>query len=271
MYPNGSIAQPWRYEVLFPVDLGNKANAHMKTGGHKVEIPPQIVVITGASSGIGLTCAEMFHARGHQVVGVARRQQTVEWKTVQADVRDRQALLALAEYLKREWGRVDVLVNSAGISNGTDTGNTSDDEWRNILDVNLMGVFRTVETLLPLLRKSDAASIVNIGSAAGQRSGRFSSASYAASKGGVITLSRSLARALAEDGIRVNCINPGFIDTPMTAHWSEQRRQAACNEVPLGRFGSAAEVAEAVAFLASKQASYITGTHLDVNGGLHMD
>lgn len=229
------------------------------------------VVITGASSGIGRACAEKFRALGHRVVGVDRHDASAEWPTVEADVSDGRALLKLADYLTVVAGRVDALVNCAAVSNETDIWSISEDEWRQVLDVNLVGIYRTVSALLPLLRQSGGASIVNVGSVAGQRSGRFSSASYAASKGGVITLSRSMARALAEEGIRVNCVNPGFTDTPFIAPWSPERRQAACNEVPLRRIGAPEEIAEAVVFLVSPRASYITGAHLDVNGGLHMD
>ena len=231
----------------------------------------RIVVIAGSSSGIGKACAEWFETQGDTVWGFDRRNlPNAPWTTVVGDVSSRIHLTDFRTQLDTAHGHVDSLVYSVAMSNETDLWDMTDSEWQDVLNINLVGMFRFAHALVPLLKRSTTPSIVNVGSVAGQRSGKFSSASYAASKAGVIALSRSMARNLADHGIRVNCVNPGFTDTPLIGHWNADRRAAAGREVPLGRIGKPEEVARVIAFLASPEASYVTGTQVDVNGGLHM-
>lgn len=228
------------------------------------------ILVTGSSSGIGRACAELFTKRGDFVLGVDRvGLMEVPFHSVVGDITSDQTLEEITNSLSLDTG-LDVLVNCAAIVNEDDPFELTVQDWLQTYDVNVVSAYRLTVKMLPFLKVSKNASIVNIGSIAGQRSGKFSSPCYSASKAALIALSRSFARLLASDGIRVNCVNPGITATPMIEHWDATRRSEAEESVPLGRLGVAEDIAAAVAFLASDESSYVTGAQFDVNGGLHM-
>ncbi|MDG6908215.1 MAG: SDR family oxidoreductase [Nitrososphaerota archaeon] len=228
------------------------------------------ILVTGSSSGIGRACAELFAKCGDFVLGVDRVAPIdAQFHSVVGDITSDQTLEEIEKSLSLDTG-LDTLVNCAAIVNEDDPWKLTAQDWLQTYEVNVVSAYRLTVKMLPFLKVSKNASIVNIGSIAGQRSGKFSSPCYSVSKAALIALSRSFARLLASDGIRVNCVNPGITATPMIDHWDATQRNEAVDSVPLGRLGIAEDIAAAVAFLASAEASYVTGTQFDVNGGLHM-
>jgi 3-oxoacyl-[acyl-carrier protein] reductase len=240
----------------------------------------KVAIVTGGSGGIGLASARALVAEGARVVlgdldgGAASAAAGLGAEVAAAvavDVtRPADAELLVNTALER-FGRLDVLVASAGIHRATRLDALSPDEWDQLLAVNLRGVFLTAQAALRVLVPQASGRIVTLGSLAGQVGGLAASAAYAASKGGVIALTKSLARYAGPHGITANCINPGIIDSPMTAGWSQEERTRLSAGTPLGRLGTTDEVAAAVIFLASDGASFVNGAHIDVNGGLLMD
>ncbi|MBS3916499.1 MAG: 3-oxoacyl-ACP reductase FabG [Sulfuritalea sp.] len=242
----------------------------------------QIVLVTGASRGIGRTIAMDFGREGATVVGTAT---TVEgaagiqkaldaahingWGAV-LNVTDVSACDALIGEIERRFGAVSILVNNAGITRDNLAMRMKDDEWDAVIDTNLKAVFRLSKAVMRGMMKARYGRIVNITSVVGS-SGNPGQANYAAAKAGVAGMSRALARELGSRNITVNCVAPGFIDTDMTKALPDAQRDALLGQIPLGRFGHAEEVAAAVVFLASQRAGYITGTTLHVNGGMYMD
>ena len=167
-------------------------------------------------------------------------------------------------------GSLDVLVTSHGVFHSTALTEMTADEWDHIQSVNLRGTFLVCKAALEVMAEHRSGAIITVASLAGQVGGLQAGAGYAASKAGVAALTKSLARWAGPLGIRVNCVNPGFIDTPMTETWPEDVRKDIIARTPLGRVGAPEEVVAAVVWLASDQASFVHGSHLDVNGGLHM-
>ena len=228
------------------------------------------ILITGSSSGIGRACAELFTKMGDDVLGVDQIVlEGAAFPSIIGDLTLDETLDEVVNALSLSHG-LDVLINCAAIVNEDDPWELTLQDWLRIYEVNVVSVYRLTTRVLPYLKTAPNASIINIGSIAGQRSGKFSSPCYAASKAALIGLSRSLARLLASDGIRVNCVNPGITSTPMIEHWDSGRRRDAEESIPLGRLGCAEDIAAAVEFLVSQSASYITGAQIDINGGLHM-
>ena len=185
------------------------------------------------------------------------------------DVNDGAADVALVDHCVKQHGGLHVLVNNAGITRDMLAMRLKDEDWDLVLDTNLKAVFRMSRAVLRTMMKQRYGRIINVTSVVGA-SGNAGQANYAASKAGVAGMSRSLARELGSRNITVNCVAPGFIDTDMTSALSETQRQALLGQIPLGRLGLPAEIANAVAFLASAQAGYITGQELHVNGGMFM-
>lgn len=228
------------------------------------------ILVTGSSSGIGRACAELFTKRGDNVLGVDQiALESAVYPTIVGDLSLDKTLDRVVDALESNIG-LDVLINCAAIVNEDDPWELTVQDWLRIYEVNVVSVYRLTAKVLPYLKAAINAAVVNIGSIAGQRSGEFSSPCYAASKAALIGLNRSFARLLAPNGIRVNCVNPGVTWTPMIEHWQSDRRRGAEESVPLGRLGSAEDIAATVEFLVSQNASYITGAQFDVNGGLHM-
>jgi 3-oxoacyl-[acyl-carrier protein] reductase len=241
----------------------------------------KVAIVTGGSGGIGLACARAFIAEGARVVlGDLHADATTTAAAalgadvaaaVAADVAQPDDAQRLVDTALERFGRLDVLVASAGIYRATPVDELPAEEWDLLLAVNLRGVFLTAQAALRVLVPQRSGRIVTIGSLAGQVGGLASSAAYAASKGGVIALTKSLARYAGPHGVTANCVNPGIIDSPMTAGWSPDTLDRLTAGTPLGRLGTTEEVAAVVIFLASDAASFVHGAHIDVNGGILMD
>jgi 3-oxoacyl-[acyl-carrier protein] reductase len=239
----------------------------------------QVALVTGASRGIGRAIAAELARQGLNVVGTATTPAGAEaigallaaqgGRGVVLDVNDVAGCEAVVESIIKDHGALHVLVNNAGITRDMLALRMKDEDWDAVLDTNLKAVFRMSRAVLRTMTKQRYGRIVNITSVVGA-SGNPGQANYAAAKAGVAGMTRALARELGSRGITVNCVAPGFIATDMTEKLAEAQKVALLAQIPLGRLGAADEVAAAVAFLASPQAGYITGTELHVNGGMYM-
>jgi len=229
-------------------------------------------LVTGGGRGIGRAIVEALAAEAW-VAGLDLRFPDgpgAASRCFDADVTDPAALQCAANDVARERGGVDWLVCAAGITRDHVSWKMPVEDWNAVLDVNLTGVFHAVQAALPHLRRSAAGRIVFVGSINGLR-GKFGQANYAAAKAGLVGLARTLALELGRDGVTVNVVAPGFIDTPMTAAIPERQRAAAVARTPLGRVGRTEEVAAAVRFLCADTAGFITGVVLPVDGGQLLD
>lgn len=241
----------------------------------------QIALVTGASRGIGRAVLMALGRQGATVVGTATSEQGaadisaalndagIKGRGAQLDVTDAAACGALVESIEKEFGAVSVLVNNAGITRDNLAMRMKDDEWNAVVDTNLSAVFRMSRLVMRGMMKARFGRIINITSVVGS-AGNAGQANYAAAKAGVAGMSRALARELGSRNITVNCVAPGFIDTDMTRALADNQREALVQNIALARFGQPEEIAAAVSFLASKDASYITGNTLHVNGGMYM-
>jgi 3-oxoacyl-[acyl-carrier protein] reductase len=235
-------------------------------------------LVTGGGGGIGAACARALAGEGATVVvadidgeAAARIAQELAGHGVATDVgKPEQARRAVDETVTR-CGRLDVLVACAGAFHATPLDRIDADEWDRIQRVNLRGVFLVAQAALGVMIPKRRGRIITIGSLAGQSGGLAAGASYAASKAGVAALTKSIARFAGPHGITANCVNPGLIDTPMLDAWPPEALERTIAQTPLGRLGTAEEVAAVVVMLASDGASFVHGAHVDVNGGLFMD
>ena len=238
------------------------------------------VLITGASGGIGQAMALAFaqngyavavHCRSHKQAAQALKEQILalgqDCQVFCADLTQAEQAKTLCRQVLDRFGRVDVLVNNAGAAEEILFSDVEEDHWDYILDCNLKSAYRMIHGLLPNFYRRQEGVILNISSVWGQV-GAACEAVYSAAKAGLIGLTKALAKELALNGIRVNCIAPGAIDTPMNACYSQEELAEFCKTVPMERLGRPEEVAAAAVFLASDQASYITGQVLGVNGGM---
>ena len=238
-----------------------------------------VALVTGASRGIGRAIAQALAQEGWRVIGTATTESGAAAITealaahggrgIALNVTDAAASQAAVDDIVAKEGRLDVLVNNAGITRDTLSMRMKDDDWDAVLDTNLKAVFRLARAVTKPMMKQRAGRIINITSVVGA-SGNAGQANYAAAKAGVAGLTRSLARELGSRGITVNCIAPGFIATDMTEVLPEAQKAALLAQIPLGRLGAPEEIAAAVVFLASPGGAYITGTELHVNGGMYM-
>lgn len=240
----------------------------------------QVALVTGASRGIGAAIALELARKGLKVIGTATSEAGAAKirETLAAfpgcdgralDVNDGAAGDALVDAIAKEMGGLHVLVNNAGITRDTLAMRMKDDDWDAVLDTNLKGVFRMSRSVLRTMMKQRYGRIISITSVVGA-SGNAGQANYAAAKAGVAGMTRALARELGSRNITVNCVAPGFIETDMTAGLGEEQQKALLSQIPLGHLGKPGDIAHAVAYLASPQASYVTGQELHVNGGMYM-
>ncbi|AFQ48805.1 3-oxoacyl-ACP reductase FabG [Burkholderia cepacia] len=241
----------------------------------------QVAIVTGASRGIGRAIALELARLGATVIGTATSESGaaaitagfaeagVTGRGAVLNVNDAAAAEALIDATVKEFGALHVLVNNAGITQDQLAMRMKDEDWDAVIDTNLKSVFRLSRAVLRPMMKARGGRIINITSVVGS-AGNPGQVNYAAAKAGVAGMTRALAREIGSRGITVNCVAPGFIDTDMTKTLPEEQQVALKTQIPLGRLGSPADIAHAVAFLASPQAGYITGTTLHVNGGMYM-
>jgi 3-oxoacyl-[acyl-carrier protein] reductase len=246
----------------------------------EISFKGQIALITGASRGIGAAIALELARQGLIVRGTATTQAGAEKISVMLsdfpgcmgcvlDVNDAAQSEALIDAIVKENKGLHVLVNNAGITQDNLAMRMKDDEWDRVLDTNLKSVFRMSRAVLRTMMKQRYGRIINITSVVGA-SGNPGQANYAAAKAGVAGMARALARELGSRNITVNCVAPGFIETDMTAKLGDEQQKALLSQIPLGHLGKPADIAHAVAYLASPQAAYVTGQELHVNGGMYM-
>jgi len=242
------------------------------------DLTGKTALITGASGGIGGAIAQALHGAGATVALSGTRVQPLEElaaslggraHVLTCNLSDADSVEALPKAAIAAMGSVDILVNNAGITRDNLFLRMSDDEWASVLEVNLTSTFRLCRGVLRGMMKARWGRIVNISSVVGA-TGNPGQANYAASKAGMVGMSKSLAYEVASRGITVNCVAPGFITTAMTDKLNDDQKSKILTQVPAGRMGEAAEIAAATLYLASPEAGYVTGTTLHVNGGMAM-
>ena len=244
----------------------------------------KVVLVTGAGRGIGRAIAETFAREAANVVvndilpekelkGIADKisAKCIESIGIQADVASYEQVRAMMDRVAKHFGRLDILVNNAGIIRRGSIETVTEDDWDRVLAVNLKGTFNCCKAAADLMMPQRSGKIVNVSSIAAKTGDITSAPGYGPSKAAIDALTKTLARQLAEYGIHVNGVAPHAIESEMSAEWSEEKRRAIIAAIPLKRLGRPQEVAEAVLFLASDKAGFITGEILDVNGGFLMD
>jgi len=245
--------------------------------GQMAGSPGRVVLVTGGSRGIGLACAQWFHQRGDRVA-VTSRSGGIEDATGMAgedvlalacDVTDPTQVEAAFAAVEDRWGPVEVLVANAGVTRDTLVLRMSEEAWSEVIDTNLSGVFRVSKRALAKMLRLHRGRVIMV-SSVGAFLGSAGQTNYSASKAGLVGMARSMAREVASRSITVNVVAPGLVQTNMLAALGEERRDAFEAQVPLGRVARPEEIAEAVGFLASDGAAYITGAVLPVDGGLAM-
>ncbi len=231
----------------------------------------KICVVTGTASGIGAESARLFAAEGARVVGLdLDAEQAVGALTIAADVSDEAQVIAAFERIGEEMGRIDVLMNNAGI-NPTDDKSVLDTElesWQRVQDVNLRSVFLCCKHGIPHVIGAGGGSVINVASFVAKVGAAVSQISYTASKGGVLSMSRELGVELADRGVRVNALCPGPVNTPLLFAKDPERAAKRLVHIPMGRFGEAEEIAKAALFLASDDSSFVTASTFMVDGGI---
>ena len=243
------------------------------------DLSGKIALITGASRGIGAAIADTLAQAGAKVIGTATSEngaaaiggRLAQWggQGRALNAAEEGSIENLIAAVEKEFGKLDILVNNAGITRDNLLMRMKEEEWDEIMQVNLKSVFRASKAVLRGMMKQRSGRVINITSVVGTM-GNAGQANYAAVKAGLIGFSKSMAREVGSRGITVNCVAPGFIDTDMTRALPEETRKTFEAQTSLGRFGEAQDIADAVLFLASDQAKYITGQTLHVNGGMLM-
>jgi 3-oxoacyl-[acyl-carrier protein] reductase len=246
-----------------------------------VSIEGSIAVVTGASRGIGQAILRTLGAKGAVMMGTATTELGAERITedllthnckgrgLKLDVAEPATIAAVVKTIQDEFGTITILVNNAGVTRDNLLMRMKAIEWEEIINVNLTSLYHLTKACLRGMMKARYGRIINIASVVGQ-TGNPGQSNYAAAKAGMIGFTKSLARELGSRGITVNTVAPGFIETDMTQALPEQQREAIVKQIPLNRLGQTSDVANAVAFLASSEAAYITGETLNVNGGMYM-
>jgi len=241
----------------------------------------QIALVTGASRGIGQAVALELGKQGATVVGTATSQAGadnisdylsqagIKGAGLALNVKDPAQIEQVLQAIRAQFGEISILVNNAGITRDNLLMRMKEEEWDDIMDTNLKSVFRLSQAVLRAMMKARYGRIISIASVVGTM-GNAGQTNYAAAKAAIIGFSKSLAREVGSRNITVNCVAPGFIDTDMTRALSEEQRNDLLGHIPLGRLGTVQDIAASVAFLASPQAGYVTGTTMHVNGGMYM-
>ncbi len=288
MYPIGK-----QRLALFSLDIASDAgtsyilSSRCKTEafdaeGEAMRLKGRVAVVTGGSRGIGRAIALALAEEGADVAVNYQRNEAMAREVAQAiertgrasdiyqaDVSDPEQVQRMRDAVLKRFERVEILVNNAGINRDKSFAKMDDDTWRSVISVNLNGVFYCTKVFLDAMAARGYGRIINISSIVGQM-GNFGQANYAAAKAGLLGFTKSLARELAGKGITVNAIAPGFIATDMVSGVPDDVKQKILAQIPLQRFGKPEEVAKAVVFLGSEDASYITGQVLNVNGGMYV-
>jgi len=248
-----------------------------------MKLKNKVAIITGSARGIGKATALRFAQEGAMVVvndvdleeakEVVSQINSQQEKAVavKADVSDEKEVEKMVEVVYSKFGRIDILVNNAGIIKRGSIEDHSYEDWDKVIAVNLRGTYNCAKAVVPIMKNQRYGKIINVSSVAGKVGDIASAPSYGSSKGAINALTKSLARELAEYGICVNAVAPHAIETEMSSEWPEKKRREIIAQIPLKRLGRPEEVAAAILFLASDEASFITGEILDVNGGYLMD
>ena len=239
-----------------------------------MKLKDKIAIITGAAKGLGGEMAQLFAKEGATVIACDMAPLTYEAKNVhyrELNVADGAACEALFNEVKDTYGRIDVLVNNAGITRDAMTRKMTDEQWDMVLDVNLKGVFNLTRHVGPFMQQQGGGSIISISSVVGVF-GNIGQANYAATKAGIIGLTKTWAKEFALKGgnVRVNCIAPGYIDTEMVGAMDQKVLDSIIAQIPVGRLGKGEEIADMVSWLAGERAGYVTGCTLSLNGGQYL-
>jgi 3-oxoacyl-[acyl-carrier protein] reductase len=248
-----------------------------------MKLKDRVAIITGAARGIGKAIALTFVREGAKVAIVDIDHENLEILkneiqkrkgeviTISCDITKSPEVKKMVDQVRRTFHRIDILVNNAGIIRRGTIETVTEEDWDRVIEVNLKGTFNCCKAVVEIIKSQGYGKIINVSSIAGKMGDITSAPGYGPSKAGVDALTKTLARQLAPYKINVNAVSPHAIETEMSAQWSEERRKEIIASIPLGRLGKPEDVAEAVLFLASEEASFITGEILDVNGGALMD
>ena len=248
-----------------------------------MDLVDKVAIVTGAGRGIGKAIAIALAREGASVIindvdiqtaeKVTKEIKSLGWKAlaIQVDVSDSMEVNQMVQSALKKFKRIDILVNNAAIIKRGSIEDLNEEDWDRVMDVNLKGAFNCMKAVAGIMKKQRYGKIVNISSIAGKVGDLASAPCYGASKAGMICLAKSLARELAAYNINVNVVAPHAIKTDMSKEWSEEKRKNIIANIPLGRMGEPEDIAEAVVFLVSDKAKFITGEVLDVNGGYLMD
>ena len=248
-----------------------------------MKLKDHVAIVTGAARGIGKAIALAFIREGAKVAIIDLDKERLEILKKEINKENREAMTifcditkssevnGMVDQVRKRFGRIDILVNNAGIIRRGTIETVTEEEWDRVIEVNLKGTFNCCKAVVETMKQQGYGKIINVSSIAGKMGDITSAPGYGSSKAGIDALTKTLARQLAPFGINVNAVSPHAIETEMSAQWSEERRKEIIASIPLGRLGKPEDVAEAVLFLASDEASFITGEILDVNGGALMD
>ncbi|MGA2468309.1 MAG: 3-oxoacyl-ACP reductase family protein [Thermodesulfobacteriota bacterium] len=249
-----------------------------------MKLKDRVAIVTGGARGIGKAIVRTFVREGAKVALVdieeIKKLETLKKESekmggeaiaISCDITKSSDVNEMVGKVQRAFGRIDILVNNAGIIRRGTIETVTEEDWDRVIEVNLKGTFNCCKAVVDIMKKQSYGKMVNVSSIAGKMGDITSAPGYGPSKAGVDALTKTLARQLAPYGINVNAVSPHAIETEMSAQWSEERRKEIIASIPLGRLGKPEDVAEAVLFLASDDASFITGEILDVNGGALMD
>lgn len=248
-----------------------------------MKLKDRVAIVTGAARGIGKAIAFTFVREGARVglVDVDKKalekvkeeieRSKGEALSIACDITKSTQVREMVDRVQKTFGRVDILVNNAGIIRRGTIDTVTEEDWDRVIEVNLKGTFNCSKAVVEIMKQQRYGKIVNVSSIAGKMGDITSAPGYGPSKAGIDALTKTLARQLAPYGINVNGVAPHAIETEMSAQWSEEKRKEIISSIPLGRLGKPEDVAEAVLFLVSEEASFITGEILDVNGGALMD